>query len=159
MKTLISQLDRVLHHALATLMAVMVFNVLWQVASRYLFNAPSSHTEEIAQFLLIWIGLLGAAYAFGRGSHLGLDLFTRYLVGSTRKAATLMTVIVVLLFTLAVMVYGGGRLVLLILSLQQTSPALGIPMGYIYLAIPLSGVLIALYCLDTLLHTLKERTS
>jgi TRAP-type C4-dicarboxylate transport system permease small subunit len=47
-------------------MGVLVLNVLWQVISRFIVGHPSSFTDELAGFLLIWVGLLGAAYATGQ---------------------------------------------------------------------------------------------
>ena len=61
------------------LMSVMVIDVSWQVASRFVFRAPSSFTEELAGFLLIWIGLLGAAYGFPTRAHLGIDLLVTFI--------------------------------------------------------------------------------
>ena len=55
-------IDKMLESLLIILMAVLVIDVLWQVASRYLLTSPSSITDELAGFLLIWVGLLGAAY-------------------------------------------------------------------------------------------------
>lgn len=157
MNMLVTHLDRWLRHTLSGLMALLVVNVLWQVASRYLLNSASSYTEEIAQFLLIWIGLLGAAYAFGQSSHLGLDLLTTKLHGNAKKAVSAIALTVVVGFAMFGMIYGGGKLVLLILELRQTSAALRIPMGYVYLAIPFSGALIALYGINMLTQSLTEQ--
>ena len=76
MQSVLKKLDSVLAFILMILMATIVIDVTWQVLSRFIVGNPSSVTEEIARFLLIWIGLLGAAYAFRMHSHLGLDLFT-----------------------------------------------------------------------------------
>ena len=54
-------LDIILERILIMLMVLMVFDVVWQVASRYLIGIPSTFTDELAGFLLIWLGLLGAA--------------------------------------------------------------------------------------------------
>jgi hypothetical protein len=67
MKKLTKILDAVLSRVLILLMFLLVVSVLWQVISRYVFSSPSSWTEELARFLLIWISLLGAAYAFRPG--------------------------------------------------------------------------------------------
>ena len=69
-----SMLGKILRLALALLMTKMVASVVWQVLSRYLFVVPAAWTEELARFLLIWIGMLGAAYAYRQGSHLRLLL-------------------------------------------------------------------------------------
>ena len=58
-----SVVDRWLSYALMLLMAVSALNVLWQVFTRFILQDPSSYTEELARFLLVWIGLLGASYA------------------------------------------------------------------------------------------------
>lgn len=138
-------IDRILSAALVGLMAALVINVLWQVVTRFLLDDPSSVTEEIAQFLLMWIGLLGGCYAYRRGSHLGLDILTARLEPAASSATRKFVLLVAAAFALVVLVYGGGQLVWLTLELRQTSAALGIPMGYVYCALPLSGGLIAFY--------------
>ena len=64
------RLNKVLEIFLVVLMSVLVIDVLWQVFSRYLLSSPSSFTDELAGFLLIWVGVLGAAYVDGRKEHL-----------------------------------------------------------------------------------------
>ncbi|HRS91659.1 MAG TPA: TRAP transporter small permease subunit, partial [Candidatus Marinimicrobia bacterium] len=67
-------LDNILKWVVVVLMAISVFNVLWQVFTRFILHHPSSYTEELARYLLIWVGLLGAAYAAGNKMHLAIDL-------------------------------------------------------------------------------------
>ena len=62
-------IDKVLAWFLIGLMGIAVLNVLWQVFTRWVLQDPSSYTEELARYLLIWIGLLGAAYAAGLTAH------------------------------------------------------------------------------------------
>ncbi len=147
MHCLIRLVDRSLNVILVLLMAALVVNVLWQVGSRFLLNDPSSFTEEAARFLLLWLGLLGGCYAYRNRSHLGLDLMTRNLEGALQRWAHRSVLLVVMLFAVLVLVYGGGRLVWLTLELRQTSAALDIPMGYVYSVLPLSGILITFYSL------------
>jgi TRAP-type C4-dicarboxylate transport system permease small subunit len=135
---------------LVLLMSVMVVDVSWQVASRFVFMSPSSFTEELAGFLLIWIGLLGAAYGFRTRAHLGIDLLTSRLEGGWRRAADTLSHALVLLFALTTMVGGGIRLVQLAFQLDQISAAMGVRMGFVYLALPLSGVLVILFSVDAI---------
>ena len=128
-------------------MAVSVVNVLWQVFTRFVLSDPSSYTEELARYLLIWIGLLGAAYASARLLHLAIDLLPRRLSGTPGIVVDLAVSTCVLAFAVAVLFVGGLRLVALTLSLGQTSAALGIPIGWVYLVLPLSGLLIAGFAL------------
>ena len=136
---------------LATLMAIMVADVTWQVASRFIFRAPSSVTEELAGFLLIWIGLLGSAYGFRTGAHPGIDLLVARLDGRWRRGGLILAHGLVLLFALATMVVGGLWLVRLAFRLDQISAAMGVQMGFVYLALPISGALIAFFSLESIL--------
>ena len=79
MNKIIRIIDAFLTRFLILLMLLLVGSVLWQVISRYVFASPSSWTEEIARFLLIWISLSGAVYAFRTGMHLGLDILPKKL--------------------------------------------------------------------------------
>ena len=148
--------NKVLEVMLITIMAVLVLDVLWQVFTRFVLENPSSYTEELARYLMIWVGLLGAGYAAGKKMHLAVDLLPRKLTG--RKATILSIVIQVctLLFALTVMVGGGARLVWTMLYLGQTSAGLQIPLGYVYLVVPISGSLIAFYAVCDLLTTRRQ---
>jgi len=150
-RPLLRALDRVLGTSLAVLMAVMVLNVLWQVCTRFILRTPSSFTEEVARYLMIWVGLLGAAYATGRKGHLALDLVTSRLQGGARRTSECFIHGVVLAFAALVMVGGGGRLVWVQLTLGQKSAALQLNIGLVYLAVPLAGAAIVLYSLGALL--------
>lgn len=156
MHAVLRQLDRILAVFLMILMAAIVVDVTWQVLSRFIVGNPSSVTEEIARFLLIWIGLLGAAYAFRTHAHLGLDLVTSQLPMQKRVLAEVASQMVSFLFAALVMVYGGIKLVSLQLELGQTSAALQVRMGYVYMVIPLAGVLICIYAIDNVFSA-RER--
>lgn len=143
-------IDDILFVLLATLMAVMVLNVLWQVASRYIVRSPSSFTDELARFLLIWVGLLGASYVAGKKLHLAIDILPNKLHGRKERNLTILINILVALFAFFAMVWGGIKLVYITLTLGQTSPSLNIPLGYVYLVVPLSGIIIIYYSLGNL---------
>lgn len=138
-------IDQVLGWMLIVLMGLSVINVLWQVFSRYVLNDPSTFTDELARYLLIWIGLLGAAYAVGKRMHLAIDLLPSKLTGRRRAYLGLFIEGCVFVFALAVMVWGGYSLMALMLLLGQTSAALSLPIGYVYFVVPLSGVLTMFY--------------
>lgn len=145
------QVDRVLGMTVASLMVLMVLNVLWQVASRYLVGSPSIFTDELANFLLIWVGLLGAAYASGKKMHLAIDFLPQKLEGKRKKHLFFVITVLIVLFAVTVMLVGGVRLVYLTLLLEQLSPSLQIPLGYVYLVIPISGVFIIYYSISNYL--------
>jgi TRAP-type C4-dicarboxylate transport system permease small subunit len=154
------RINRTLEVFLVTLMITMVFNVLWQVASRYLLNNPSSFTDELARYLLIWIGFLGAAYGTGKHIHLAIDLLPAKIRNPAWQQLHRKIVNgLIALFALLVMVVGGLRLVYVTLILDQRSSALDIPLGIVYLAIPLSGLIILFYTLGEIVGRDKDLSS
>ncbi|MEM1057055.1 MAG: TRAP transporter small permease [Bacteroidota bacterium] len=140
--------DRVLAWACVALMGASVVNVTWQVVARFA-GTPSGFTDEVARFLLIWLGLLGSAYAVGQRLHLAIDLLPRALDDRPKARAALGLVLQgnVLFFAVAVMLVGGGNLVRLVMLLDQTSAALGMPIGAVYSVLPVAGAAIAFYAL------------
>jgi TRAP-type C4-dicarboxylate transport system permease small subunit len=150
-----SPLERLLGRFLVIVMAVSVLNVLWQVFTRFVLSNPSSYTEELARYLLIWIGLVGAAYASGRQLHLAIDLLPRALHGRSRVVLDVTIRIIVATFALGVLGYGGFVLVRISLGLGQTSAALGIPIGWVYSVIPVSGLLIAWFSVRDIMGLLR----
>ncbi|MEN8813926.1 TRAP transporter small permease [Glaciecola sp. HTCC2999] len=126
-------------------MIAIVLIVSLQVFTRFVLQSSSSFTEELARFLLIWIGLFGAAYGYQMNAHLGLDIITNKLQGNFKKVIAAISHLFVLMFAIWVMVIGGCSLVALTLEPVQISAAMGIKMAYVYVAIPISGLLIVYF--------------
>jgi TRAP-type C4-dicarboxylate transport system permease small subunit len=143
--TLKKVLDRALEGLVMVVVAVLVLDVLWQVFTRFILNHPSTWTEELAVFMLIWVSLLGAAVALNRGAHLGIDYFVGKLPARTRLYTEVLVFLGVSAFSFLVMVVGGIDLVTSMLELGQESPALRVKVGYVYLAVPVSGFFLTLY--------------
>ncbi len=137
-------------------MAILVLDVLWQVFTRLILKDPSTITEELATFMLMWVALLGSAVAMGRGAHLGIDYFVGKLPPRARLATETVVFFSVAAFSLLVMVVGGVDLVASNLELGQESPALGVNMGYVYLAVPLSGFFLTLYAAVALVERVRR---
>ena len=145
-------INRILGWLLAFLMAVMVVNVLWQVFTRYVVGVPSSFTDELARYLLIWVGILGAAYAAGRRIHVAIDILPSRLNAQSQERLLVFVNIIIIVFSLTVLVIGGTRLVYITFLLKQNSPALQIPLGAVYTIIPISGLLVVYYKISDLLN-------
>lgn len=154
----IQLINTIISKLLIVLMGAIVIDVTWQVLTRFILKSPSSFTEELAGFLLIWIGLLGASHALYTKSHLGIDILTYKLQGKRKQVVDVVVYSLVLLFALFVMVVGGMKLVDLTLTLNQISPAMGIPMGYVYTVLPLSGLLMMLYSIGFIIQALREES-
>ena len=155
MQKLVEKLHIALKWILVILLAVMVIDVSWQVFSRYILQQSSSVTEELATFLLIWVGLLGAAYAYREKAHLGIDLISHKLSSKGKFYSEIIVLIVVVLVSFFVFVFGGLRLVYITFTLNQLSPAMRINMGFIYSVVPITGILIILYSFDFFRNSLE----
>lgn len=130
-------------------MALLVFMVVlgtWQIITRYVLNNPSTVSEDLLIYSFVWMALLGSAYVFGKKDHMTMVFFRQKLDNKSPQVKfilSVMTEIVVLLFSALVLVLGGVQISKL--AMGQISPALGIPMGYVYLALPLSGIITIIY--------------
>lgn len=152
-------IDKGLELSLIFLMAFLVVDVLWQVLSRYILVSPSSVTDELAGYLLIWVGLLGAAYVSGKNEHLAIDLLLQHIRPSRRKLLRLFIFLIVFLFAVFVLIVGGTWLVYTRFHLGVTSASLEINLGYFFLlvvgvpvaySIGVAGILTMLVNIDSL---------
>lgn len=139
--------DRVIAAFSVTVMIALVICVVWQVFSRYVLNQPSTLTDELARFLMIWVGLLGAAYTVGAQRHLSIDLLAMSLNKRKQTVLSLLINLLILAFAGSVIVIGGLKLIDKTLSTSQVSAAMQIPMGYVYIILPLSGAIMMFYAL------------
>ncbi|MFG6687275.1 TRAP transporter small permease [Mariniflexile sp. HNIBRBA6329] len=145
------KIDKILSNTLIVIMAVMVVNVLWQVFTRFIVGVPSSFTDELARYLMIWIGILGAAYVSGRNMHVAIDVLPTRASPENQKKIMRVVYIIIILFSITALVIGGFRLVYISYLLGQSSPALQIPLAFVYMVIPISGILIIYYKISDLL--------
>ena len=141
-------LDKILGSILVFLMAFIVLAVLWQGFSRYVLQNPSSVTEEIARYLMIWIGILGAAYASGQQEHLAINILPPKLNERNRIRLRIGINILIILFAVSALIIGGCNLVYISYLLGQTSAALNLPLSVVYAVLPISGILIIVYKLN-----------
>lgn len=137
--------DKTIEMSMVIMVIAITITVLWQVTSRFVFGDPSSFTEELAKYLLIWITFMGAAYTSGKKLNIAIDLMTGKLPASLSVYLTSLIHALVILFVLIVMVIGGISLVILNWELGQKTAALQIPMAVVYLILPVSGSLIIFY--------------
>ncbi|WP_316860602.1 TRAP transporter small permease [uncultured Cohaesibacter sp.] len=136
-------LDQLLLSFCGVIIILLVAAVSWQVFSRYILNNPSTFTDEISRFMMIWLGLLGASFLFGKNGHLAITLLADSLSPKMYVALQIVIGILVIAFAYLAMINGG--IALMGRTMFQISPALRIPMGYVYGILPLSALLICIY--------------
>jgi len=150
-----SFIDSILRSSIIFLMGFLVVDVFWQVFSRYVLADPSTFTDELAGFLLIWVSLLGAAYMSGQNRHIAITLLPDRLGEDANRKVQIVIRLLVITFVALVFIIGGGNLMLSTIKFQQITPSLNIPMAYVYMIGPISGLLIVYYKISDLLEFLS----
>lgn len=147
-------IDSITRNLLVLLMGMLVIVVVWQVFSRYIMNYPSTFTDELARFLLVWVSLLGAAYYSGKNLHIAINVLPSRLNPPNRRILNIFIHLIVITFVLTVFVIGGSMLVYYTYTYHQTTPTLQIPMAFVYAIGPLSGLLIIVYKISDIIDLL-----
>lgn len=135
-----------LEAVLCGLLSAMATVIFSQVVARYVFEAPLSWSEELARFLLMWLSMLSAAYAFKLKAHFALTFVARSLPAAAQRALRLAVLLVVAVF-LIVFVAMAVKFVIGVHG--HIAPALRIPMEIPYSSAIVGGVLMLYYLLKT----------
>lgn len=147
LKTIMTSL---LNGLLIVAVAALVLDVVWGVFTRYVMGNQALWTEELARFLLVWVSLIGGAVAFGTKGHLGVDYFVDKFDPSMQKTLSIVSNLIILFFAGSIFVYGGSRVVMG--AMGQVTPALHLKMGYVYLALPISGIFMIIFTIENLIE-------
>ncbi|MCF4101096.1 TRAP transporter small permease [Gillisia sp. M10.2A] len=150
------KLNQLLEWMVVFLLSIMLLSVLWGVVSRYIFANQSSWTDELARFMLIWVSILGAAYISGKNEHIAIDLLPQSLSIRTKLKLEILCAIIISVFVFVVFLIGGSRYVYISFKLGQASAALFLPMGYVYLVMPIAGVIVIYYKIFDAIHANRK---
>ena len=93
----------------AFLILLLVFAIMYEVVSRYFFNAPTRWSNEISQYLLTGVVMLGAGFCLVHDGHVRVDIFHRNFSPRTRAVVDIITFLMIAVFVIA-MVWKGGDL-------------------------------------------------
>lgn len=140
MKKFEKGLDIAMSSIMSFVMLVLLVFGTYQIFTRWILNNPSTFTEEMLRYLLVWAGMIGAAYCFFHDQHVKLTLVTSKLKGKALLIVTVFTEIIVIIFVAYVYIYGGYLLASK--NAKQLTAVLRLPMNLIYGCLPVSGVLV-----------------
>ena len=144
-----NRLNSVTEAVCCIFLLAMTLTVALQVIFRYLLGAALTWSEEFSRYGLVWITFLGGSIAVKRGAHMGVEVLVNALSPKARKIVELFTLLTIMGFLVVATVKG---IQLALFNMNQHSPAMGVPMGAVYLAIPVG-------CLIMLVHASEELTS
>jgi len=140
--------NKILGYFVISIVGIMVITVLWQVFTRLVLRSPAVWTEETSTYMLMWCGVVGAAYAYGQKAHIGMEYFAYKLNDRHRRMLEIVIAFLVGFFAFRVMLVGGMNFVRNAFVNHQTSPTMGIPTGYLYLCLPISAFFIITYSIE-----------
>lgn len=125
--------DHIEEVIIAALLATTALLTFLQVIMRYVVENPLSWSEELSRFLNTWMIYLAVSYGVKKSAHIKIDVLMGLFPKATRKYVFMLSDIILIAFSLFIVVTGFQNS-MQILSLGQKSPAMGIEMGYVYLA-------------------------
>ena len=159
-KLIVKALDGFGYFLLVVATLVMVISILLQVFFRYAMNSPLYWSEEVARYAFVWLVFIGAAIASKRGAHIGVDYIVMHLPELPKNILAIFVNLLVLFFISCVIYMSVG---VIKSNMTQLSPAMRIPMGYIFMAIPtglgISFVYIAISLSTTIKSAYRSRFS
>ena len=144
MKALRKVLDIILNTLGGVSLAAMTILTTYQVITRYIFNAPSTWSEELVGYMFGWATMFGAALCTGERAHMNIPILVDMMKPGAKKALLIFAEIVALLFSAVILVYGGTTVSALAMG-QQTSSLWGLAVGTFYWVMPVCGVLMVIY--------------
>ncbi len=143
----------VLGHLGGMILAIMAGAVFLQVVLRFLGRTGVDGLDEVPRYLFVWLVMIGAASAMQRGQHTVLDYFVNLLVPRARALVLMLTNAV----GIALFVYLIKLSLVLVPNAQlQTSAGLGLPLGWVFAAIPIGAALIILPMLRSILAASRD---
>jgi len=136
------------------LLAAIIAIIFYAVVMRYVFQRPPFWAEELSRFIFIWIIMLGAVLVTREQSHIEFVLLLDLL--PERLKFVLLTLIrLLMIFFCWVMVQQGIKIYPIVA--EASSPTFGISMGWLYLSIPVGGLLMAICILENIVKSVVRR--
>ena len=136
-------INKVLSTVCCFLFAAMVVIGTYQIVTRYVFNSPSTVSEELLTYSFTWMALLISAYVFGKRDHMRVAFLADKLTGKPRMMLEVCIEALTVAVAAIVLFYGG--MTIMQLTMTQKTASLGIPMGMVYTVVPITGALISIY--------------
>jgi|SRR6056297_1310809 len=133
--------DKWIRYLVFILISAMIIITTLQVFCRVLFTALS-WSEEATRYLLVWSTFFTATLAYKRGKHIAITFVVEFLPKKIKALVIFLGYFLSAIFFMTVFYYG---MQMINLQIFQISPAMGIPMKHVYLAIPISMVIMMIH--------------
>ena len=150
---LLEKLETALKFASGALLGLIVVMLFYAVVMRYVLHRPPAWTMELSRYLFIWMIIFAATIVTREDSHIQIRFLLDRLPRSARMVWLNLLRLLMIVFC-GIMVRQG--MAILPLVSEASSPTLGISMGWLYLAIPVGGVLMGLYLIEAMVTSVRN---
>lgn len=146
------KIGKILENVCAINLVIIVIVVLLGVFTRYILHNALSWTEEMTRFLIVFLGLVGAALALGKNGHSSIDVFVDKCPVWLQMVFKVISSSTIAVFAAIMVIYG----VKLAFSSGAHAEILPIPMWIPLSSVPLSGVIMFYYSIRSIYQALKK---
>ena len=147
-------LNKILEILGTVTLGIMTVLVVYQVITRYVFNAPSPFSEALSQYLFVWMIMLGSAYVYGSREHLTIDLLKDKFSPKLNMIVEVIANVCLFAFILLVCVYGGWKYTAS--QVNRIDPSLHISMAILYTSVPFTGVITLYYAVYNCICSIRD---
>lgn len=140
---------------LSILLIAMTVILTIQIIMRYIFHNSLTWAEELSCIMLVWSGFLSVSYTIRQNSAMRLTMAATALPMVARNAILLAAQIIMLVFFGFLSVQSFA----LLSSTQQSTPALGMPMVYLYVITTIGFTLGVIRCAQAIFRIVKNFTT
>lgn len=148
-------LSSILSWICVVLFAFMTLLGTYQIITRYVFNRPSTISEELLTYCFTWLALFAATNVFAHREHMRMSYFADKFPEKIQFCVNIFSELLIFFFAVIVLLFGGISITKLTFS--QVTASLGISMGTVYLAVPICGAIIAVFSLINIYQICKGR--
>lgn len=152
MKKISDRMNQIIEQISFVLLFLMVIIIFMQVFFRHVLTDSLSWSEELSRFMFIWTTLLGVSVGVKRGFLVAIPFVVDRLKGVSKKFVEIISIILIIIFAVVMIIFGTE---MTLNVTQQYSPAMRIPMSYVYASVPVSGVLILLHMYENVVNLFK----
>ncbi|KHF38742.1 TRAP transporter small permease [Halalkalibacter okhensis] len=148
-------LDDHIEEVFLVLFSVIMVSVIFvQVFMRYIMGSSLAWSEELARYCFIWMIYIGISYGVKKQRHIKVDVLLLLFKDKGRIVFNIISNVLFLAFAIFVVFY-GYQMAQQLLNFGQKSPALQIPMGFVYMAGPVGMALTAIRLIQNLIKHIK----
>lgn len=142
-------IDRISTYLLFFFLLVMTTATFAQVFCRYVLNFSIPWSEELSRFLFTWVVFAGVPTLIYRS---GMTSFNLFLSRFTGWRARIMSLFISASYILFFYYLSRGSIPLVKRQMMQMATSINVPMGMIYMVIPVSGILAIIVIVERLIH-------